>query len=386
MTDSAPVKNATKVETNPYQPWAARFWQGMLFSTWVRLVLRIRAKISPMRLGLAFTCSLISVFNSIFHSIQWLIYGRRVAATEIKEAPIFIIGHWRSGTTLLHELLVLDQRHTSPTTFECFVPNHFLVTGWLLPRMKFLLPAQRPMDNMEAGWDRPQEDEFALCNLGVPSPYATMAFPNNAPQFSEYLDFDGVSEADLQRWRRAFMDFLKRVTFKRPKRIVLKSPPHTGRIKVLAEMFPEARFVHIVRDPIAIFPSTVKLWKTLYYYQGLQVPDYVGLEEYVFECFERMYESFETHRNAIAPERFFELRYEDLVQDPVGRLQAIYDHFGLTGFDDVAPKLEQYQKQHRDYKTNRFQIDEALRQKIIRRWGPYMQKHGYCQEPVSSNI
>ena len=38
------------------------------------------------------------------------------------------------------------------------------------------------MDNMAAGWDHPQEDEFALCNMGVPSPYLTIIFPNRPPQ------------------------------------------------------------------------------------------------------------------------------------------------------------------------------------------------------------
>lgn len=384
MSASVPDKKAN-VATNPYQPWAARFWQGMLFSTWVRLVFRNRVRISPRRWGLAFTCSTISIFNSVCHAIQQLIYARRIARTEIRHAPIFIVGHWRSGTTLLHELLVLDEQHTSPTTFECFVPNHFLVTGWFLPRLKFLLPAQRPMDNMEAGWDRPQEDEFALCNLGVPSPYATMAFPNNKPQFTEYLDFQGVSKPAVDRWKASFLNFLKLVTFKRPKRIVLKSPPHTGRIGVLAEMFPEARFVHIVRDPIAVFPSTVKLWKTLYMFQGLQVPTHAGLDEYVFHCFERMYDAFEAQRPLLAPERFFEVRYEDLVQDPLGQVEAIYQHFGLGGFAGMRAKLETYRRDHRDYQTNRFQLDPQVREAVYRRWGPYMQKYGYCQESVSSN-
>ena len=42
-------------------------------------------------------------------------------------APVFVIGHWRAGTTLLHELLVRDPRHTYPNTYDCFGPNHFLL-------------------------------------------------------------------------------------------------------------------------------------------------------------------------------------------------------------------------------------------------------------------
>ena len=94
-----------------------------------------------------------------------MLLGRRIAQQPIKDAPIFIIGHWRSGTTLLHELMSLDERFTFPTTYECFVPNHFLISAWFDAWLKCLLPKQRPMDNMALGWDRPQEDEFALCNM-----------------------------------------------------------------------------------------------------------------------------------------------------------------------------------------------------------------------------
>jgi hypothetical protein len=92
---------------------------------------------------------------------------------------IFIIGHWRTGTTLLHELLTLDEGFTAPSTIECFAPALCLALGWLLRRLKFFLPANRPMDNMLLGWDQPQEDEFALMNLGLGSPYEAMIFPNH---------------------------------------------------------------------------------------------------------------------------------------------------------------------------------------------------------------
>ena len=87
--------------------------------------------------------------------------------------------------------------------------------------------------------------------------------------------------------------FLKCVTLRSPKRIVLKSPLHTSRVRTLLSMFPNAKFVHIVRDPYVIFPSTVSLWKRLYRDQGFQMPTYNGLDEYVFKAFSRMYDAFE---------------------------------------------------------------------------------------------
>src|SRR4029077_12098959 len=144
-----------------------------------------------------------------------------------------------TGTTFLHECMIRDERFGFPTTFECAMPHHFLLTEAIFMRwLRFLMPATRPMDNMQAGFDRPQEDEFALCMFGVGSPYLTIAFPNHPPAYQEYLDLENISESGLRRWKRAFKQFLKRVTYKTGKRLVLKSPPHTARVKKLAPMFP----------------------------------------------------------------------------------------------------------------------------------------------------
>src|SRR5690606_26880326 len=125
----------------------------------------------------AFAVTFATPFNAVMGLIQNWIWGRRLRSCSLHGPPIFIIGHWRSGTTLLHELLVLDERLSSPSTFQCFAPHHFLLTEWFFRGFcRWLLPGQRPMDNMAAGWDRPQEDEFALVNLGLPSPYRRIAF------------------------------------------------------------------------------------------------------------------------------------------------------------------------------------------------------------------
>ena len=154
-----------KKTTHPYPWYSPRFWHGMRMGDWFQLLARNRFRISPTRLGLAFTVSCMTVVNSGLSLIQWLIFRRRIANTVIEHPPIFIIGHWRSGTTYLHELMVRDEQYTFPTTYDCFMPNHFLISGWFLPRLVgFLLPGKRPMDNMDVGFDSPQEDEWALAS------------------------------------------------------------------------------------------------------------------------------------------------------------------------------------------------------------------------------
>jgi hypothetical protein len=310
--------------------------------------------------------------------VQEGLYGRRVARTPIREAPLFIIGHWRTGTTLLHEMLILDERHTFPNTYKCFEPNHFLLTERFFTRwMPFLMPTHRPMDNMAAGWDRPQEDEFALCMMGQPSPYLTIAFPNHGTVYPEYLDLRGLSPRALASWKRDFVRFLKYLNYKDPRRLILKSPPHTARIRVLLELFPDARFVHIVRDPYVVFPSTVNLWKTLYRTHALQRPTFAGLEEYVFTTFTRLYEGLERDRGLVRSTRFHELRYEDLVRDPLGQMRLLYEQLELGGFEKILPRLQSYVAKTADYATNRYELPSELRAEITRRWEKVIRQYGY---------
>jgi hypothetical protein len=310
-----------------------------------------------------------------------------VARTAIRDAPLFIIGHWRTGTTLLHELLILDQRHQYPNTYECLEPNHFLLTeGFFRRWVRFLVPSRRPMDNMAAGWERPQEDEFALCMLGQLSPYLTVAFPNRGPQFTEYLDLEGLSPRALASWKATFLRFLRELTFKDRRRLILKSPPHSCRIGVLLEMFPDARFVHIVRNPYVVFPSTVNLWKSLYRAHGLQRPTFAGLEEHVLDTFVRLYDRLKEGRKLIAPRRYHELRYEDLLRDPIRQMRALYEQLELGGFEEVRPRLEQYLASVAGYETNRYQLTPERRAEITRRWGDVIRRYGYdldAGEPVA---
>jgi hypothetical protein len=349
----------------------------MRFATWASLLHRNRFRMSPTRVPLVVTtATFMTTINSIAARMQQLIYGRRIAATRVRP-PIFILGHWRSGTTLLHELIALDDRFSFPTTAQCFCPNDFLVIRWLVTRLTFLMPERRPMDDMAMGWDLPQEDEFALCNLGLPSPYLTIAFPNERPADGEYLDLESLSPQERRRWQRTLHGFLQSVTFRDGRPLVLKSPPHTARIRALLEMFPDARFVHIVRDPRAVFPSTVRLWKSLYKELGLQEPTYAGLDEYVLSSFERMYRAFERQSELIVPGRLFELRYEDLVRDPMGQMQALYKGLGLDGFESVRLKIEAYFSARRDFRPHTYRAIPALDAELDRRWGPFMRRYGY---------
>ncbi len=370
---------ATVVPGKTSREWTPHMWIGCSLTGWLRMLCRNRWAITPIywHVGLIITLS------ALIHAVMWLVqkawFGDRIDRTPIRQPPLFIIGHWRTGTTLLHELLILDDRHTYPNNYQCMVPHHFLVSEWLLTRLFwFLLPGHRPMDNMVMGWEHPQEDEFALCMLGQPSPYLTIAFPNHPPQDQEAFDLQGLKPLVRQRWKDAFLLFLRHLTCKDPRRLVLKSPTHSCRIKVLLEMFPEARFLHIVRDPYVVYPSTMNLWKSLYNTQGLQWPTFAGLGEHVFETFVRLYDRIEQDQKLLPPGQFHELRYEDLIRDPIGELRRAYDALGLGEFEEALPKFQKYLTENAGYQTNQYRpLDPALQEEITRRWGKVIRHYGY---------
>jgi hypothetical protein len=358
--------------------WMPRIWEGCDFLAWVRLLWRNRFAVELPYVYIAVVITFVSACHTVLRLIEGVLFADQVRRTPIPRSPLFILGHWRTGTTLLHELLILDERHSFPTTYECLEPNHFLLTEKLFSRLfYFLMPSRRPMDNMAAGWDRPQEDEFALCMMGQPSPYLTIAFPNRPPQDQEALDLEGLSQLKRAAWKRAYLRLLRRIALRNPRRLVLKSPTHTCRIRTLLELFPDARFVHIVRDPYVVFPSTVNLWKSLHETHGMQTPTFAGLEEYVFATFTHMYEKLEEGRQLVQPSHFYELRYEDLVREPVEEMRKLYEHLTLGGFEQVRPRLQEYLAKSRDYRTNKYDLKPEMRAQIDQRWGEVMRRYAY---------
>jgi hypothetical protein len=371
---SAPTAAAAPKKTE----WTPRMWNGMNFFAWMRALVRNRFAVSPPHWHIALSITFISFFHTLLQQVQEVIYGRRIRDTVIDPPPIFIIGHWRTGTTLLHDFLSLDERHGYPTTYECLEPNHFLLTERLFTKFfNFFMPSRRPMDNVKVGWERPQEDEFALGMMGLPSPYLTIAFPNRPPQDHDVLFMENVRPGKLRAWKRGFVQFLKRLTYRTRKRLVLKSPPHSCRLEVLKEIFPDALFVHIVRDPYVIYPSTINLWKSLYRTHGLQTPKFKGLEEYVFNTYVKLYDRLEEGRKVIDPDKFHEMRYEDLVRDPVGQMRTLYERLKLGGFDKYQPRLEAYLATLKGYETNRYTLTPEQRAEITRRWGHVIERYGY---------
>ena len=353
----------------------------MSVSSYYRMLKENRFRVSPLKypmMGLVGGCS---VVNSVLNRCQRRKFEARITKAQLTAPPIFIIGHWRSGTTLMHELMSLDSSSAYPSNFEAFVPKHFLFSGWFFsPFINLLMPRKRPMDGMTMSADSPQEDDFALIADGAATPYRRIAFPNNPDKHHQQLRFDQAEHDQQASVQRTLDHFLKSLTIRYPdKRLVLKSPPHTGRIAQLADWFPDAKFIHMARHPHKLVSSTMRLWKSLDQTQSFQLPKYDDrwLKEYVFDCQRLMYESYFGWRDQMESARLIEVNFEDLVASPEDTITRIYDQLKLDGTGEMKQRVRQYFDQRQGHKTNSVNLDEALKIEIDHHWQPYADAFGY---------
>src|SRR2546427_338717 len=117
---------------NSQRRWAPKLWLCADLFGFLRLLARNRFAVELRYLYWLVPILFMTFRNTCLGYLQTLVWGKRIRKTKIIHDPLFIIGHWRSGTTWLHELLTLDPRHNYPTTYECFFPTHFLLTEWYL--------------------------------------------------------------------------------------------------------------------------------------------------------------------------------------------------------------------------------------------------------------
>ncbi len=339
-----------------------------------------RFRISPQRMAMACLIGGFSVGHSLLAGVQRLLYQRQIEQQAIDPAPLFVVGHWRSGTTLLHELLSLDNNFSFSSTVECFLPHHFLISEpWLKPFLRLLLPNKRPMDNMPTGVELPQEDEFALIGLGAPTPYLRIAFANDQRPFDCLLDMQDVPAQVEADFEKQLTFFLKSLMLKKQKRLILKSPTHTGRIGWLAKQYPGSRFVHISRNPIEVFLSTKRLWRRLDEVQGFQLPKYSDqqLETLVFDCYKRMYNGYFLSRKHLRPNQLIEIQFEQLTQRPAEIIQQVYAQLELGDSTLIQQEVAQSMQQRKNFEKADYEVGQEVTEKIMPSWRQYAQAFGY---------
>ena len=249
---------------------------GICLGALLELLARYRRHVEWARYWqrVVFLC-LIAAFNSLLAAVESVLYGRTIARQRIHPRPLFVLGHPRTGTTLLHTLLAKDaDTFGTCSTFCAGFPSSFLWFERFKGLLAGMIDSKRPMDNMELSFDGPQEDELAINVLTAgTSPYMPLTFMTAEPSFRPYFSFRDAPEAATRRWTDAFLLFLRKLSYRAGgRRLLLKSPAHTARVALLLKLFPDAQFVYIHRDPEEVYQSACHMADTTYWHMYLATP------------------------------------------------------------------------------------------------------------------
>jgi len=360
------------------RPLAQQAVPGMKFSTLCQVLLRNRMRVNWRYFPRLAFLLVLSGLNSYLACLEDAVDGEDIAAARLAASPVFILGYWRSGTTHLHNLLNCDPGLACPTAYQAMLPNHFVYTQpWGAGIFNAFTPGKRPMDNVAIYDATPHEEEMALAGLCGISPYMQALFPASGDGAYAAVDPAKLPPGALADWQANYRFFLKKLSFSRGKRLVLKSPPHLGRLSILLDMFPGAKFIHIVRNPYAVYLSSQKLWRSGLAYSHLQKADPGKLDELILSWYTELYALFERDRRLIPPGSFTELHFEDLETSPRECLERLYTDLDLPNFESCWENAADYLEKLGRYKKNRHRLAEDDRAKVSRRWARNFVRYGY---------
>jgi hypothetical protein len=322
---------------------------------------------------------LIILIATPFRWWEYLTYNHRVREYKLQEAPLFILGHWRSGTTLMHNVLCQDPAAGYLTTYHSLFPHH-LSSRWLFENlMKVTMPDRRPADNVKLSVKYPQEDEFTIGNIHHLCYYYWWYFPEKYRElYDKYVRFKGISSEDHLRWVNSFKDLVKKSLMDTGgTRAVFKNPVMTGRVSFLVEAFPDARFIYMYRNPIEVFLSSrrffMRVVETLWFHEV----DEEFIDEMILDVYEMLLKDFQEQKNLIPEKNYIEIRFEDFQKDPFGHIKEVYHFFGLENFEKATPYFKSYLGEQKAHKTTKHKIHRSQLEKITTRWGFAMKQWKY---------
>ncbi len=260
---------------------------------------------------------------------------------EVITAPVVVVGMMRSGTTLAQRLLAADPRFTCAHGWEVIEVAPRLTHDWNAddPRVPAALTRQaqtqefmpdlfaiHPMYALEA------EEEIVFLDAAFLSHVPEAGA--NLPTYRKWLDDQDFTPAyDHLHAMLQLLQWQKRRRGEQIGRWVLKTPAHLGYLDTLRARFPDLHLVHLHRDPVASIGSGASLNATLHAMHS----DTVDLQRVGSQWIERMGWTNDralTTRAAwsadpAASELVTDLRFEDVVADPIAQVARVYDAIGL---------------------------------------------------------
>ena len=323
-----------------------------------------------------FVCMLLS----ITHPIENYLYKKKLSKVKLEKDHLFILGHWRSGTTFVHNDFSCDKQFGYTTTYQTVFP-HAILFGQKMFKFfvaKFM-PEKRPTDNLELKPDLPQEEEFALSNMMPYSYYNFWIFPKKMMHYCDkYLLMNNLNKEEIDTFEETFMRLTKLSLYNTGgSQYLSKNPPHTGRIKELLKMFPNAKFIYLMRNPYTVYESTKSFFGNTIKPLELQYISEEDLDKNIVDVYSKLYDKYEETKHLIPDGNLVEIKFEDYEKDPIEATRNIYKKLNLQGFDKALPAIEKYICKKKGHKKNNYEYSPSTSQVVEKNWSKAIKNWGY---------
>lgn len=319
---------------------------------------------------------------SLLAPVQDRRFEKKLGSFEFDRDPVFILGHWRSGTTFVHNIFAQDANFCYTTTYQTVFP-HLMMFGqpFFKKTMGWLMPDKRPTDNMELAPDLPQEEEFALSNMMPYSFYDFWFFPKHWQEYCDrYMTFEKITPGELKVFKETFVKLMKISGYcsKGGGRTYLsKNPPHTGRVEALVEMFPHAKFLYLVRNPYTVFESTRNFFTNTIKPLQLQHIGEEEMEKNILLTYTKLYRAYERQKKSVPEGNLFEVKFEDFEADAFGTTKLAYERLGIPGFSRAEDAIRRYTDMKKGYKKNRYEYKPRTVRLVNDNWGYALKNWDY---------
>jgi len=356
----------------------------MIINPFLILIFSIKTGgISSLRIGL-FIFYLIRMFLLFPLCLVETIFISKKIKHAIILPPVFIIGYYRSGTTLLHKLLLTNRSFGYLTYTNVIFPylsimgnqSMILFLKKILNKLRINNPA---FNNTYLKPDDPSEENLYMLSAGLKYSIAWgYLFMKKADYFlNKYIFFKTVKIK--MKWQNAYLYTIKKISFKcKGKQLLLKNPPNTARIKTLLELFPESKFIFIYRNPYDVFYSMRNLWyETAERHFTLQKISTAEQEQVFLKHYIDVMNQYILEKNHIRSGNLVEVRFEDLKNEPFRQIQNIYSKLNLIGFEESSEELRRCISAESQYRQFSYEYNKRDLEKIENHWGYFAKYWNY---------
>ena len=296
-------------------------------------------------------------------------------------SPVFIVGHWRSGTTHLANLLSRSGAFGFLSPMAVGLPAEALGLGRVVrPFVEQFFPKHRLIDEIALASDMPQEDELAMANLSTLSCQHGVYAPDRLiEEFDRGLFGTGVGAAEHARWAWMLERYVAKMTWSAGgKPLLIRNPASSTRIAAIRSIWPDARFIHIHRDPRAVFGSSVAMFATLLRELAIGRADGADPRALVRHVYPRLVTSVLDAAEALPAGAFVSVAHAALSRHPLETVAMVADAIGLDRGMEGTAAMADYAAAHR--RAPRIHALTDADHRFLDRHGDLVRRLGYGED------